>query len=96
MANQDLEELITGEIKEYPGDFIVLGFVFLVAIISFLFFSYDSLAQKKIVFSLSLAYFWWGVFHHWRKDSLTLRIVLEYLLLAIFGGIILIFLLLRA
>ena len=96
MANQDLKELITGEIKKYPGDFIVLGLVFLIALGSFLLFSYDSLLQKKIVLALSLAYFWWGVFHHWRKDSFNLKVVLEYLILAIFGAILVIFVLLRA
>lgn len=96
MANQDLNELITGEVKKYPGDFIVLGLVFLIAISCFLFFSYDSVIQRKVVLSLALSYFWWGIFHHWRKGSLNLKIILEYLFLAIFGAILVIFLLLRA
>jgi len=96
MAIQELKELIVDDIKKYPGDFVVLGLTFIIGIGAFVFFSYDFYLQKKVVYGLALAYFWWGVFHHWRKDSFNLRVVLEYLLMAVFGAILVIFVLLRA
>ena len=94
MSKEELDQLFFKEVKKYPVDFFILGLIFLVAVTLFLVFSYNSFLQRRIVFNMSLAYFWWGVFHHWRKDSLCLRVALEYLLLAILGALLVIFVLL--
>ncbi len=45
--------------------------------------------KKEAVIGLCSFYFLWGVFHHWRASDLHIKIVLEYLLVALIGCIIL-------
>lgn len=45
--------------------------------------------HPQAVIGLCSFYFFWGVFHHWRGKDLHIKIVLEYLLVALIGCIIL-------
>lgn len=45
---------------------------------------------------MALGYFLWGVYHHFKDKTLYWPVVLEYLVLAIIGMSLLIFLSLRA
>ncbi len=60
----------------------------------FLFFSLPDL-KKETVIGLCAFYFLWGVFHHWQGNDLHIKIVLEYLLVASIGAVILLSLIWR-
>lgn len=45
--------------------------------------------REMIAISLSAGYFLWGLWYHQREDRLNTRIVLEYLLVAILGAVLL-------
>lgn len=62
----------------------------------FLIFDYNRVAQVGIVIALGGVYVLWGIIHHGLNKELHLKIILEYLLVAIFACTVIIFLLLRA
>ncbi len=65
----------------------LLHYLFLIAILSlgfssFLFVSYDRSLQLMISILICVSYFLWGMIHHFLKDDLHLKIVVEYLLIS--------------
>ena len=71
------------EFKEHWPDYLVLLLGFLIGLAAFIFFG----GQKKrlAAFSLALFYFLWGIAHHALKKDFHLKVILEYLLIAILG-----------
>ncbi len=59
-------------------------------------FNYNREAQIGVTLALSAAYALWGIVHHLLKKELHLRIILEYILVALLASLLVIFLLLRA
>lgn len=62
-------------------------YIFLVAMLfisfgSFLYVSYDKSLQLMISFLICVSYFVWGIIHHFLKDDLHIKIVVEYLLIS--------------
>ncbi len=55
------------------------------------FFGYLGVPQieKGAIIGFSVFYFLWGIVHHWHLDELHIKIVLEYLLISLFGAVIL-------
>jgi hypothetical protein len=49
------------------------------------YFRYDLVFQRGIIIATAIAYFSWGVVHHKIHDDLNLRIILEYLGIALLG-----------
>jgi len=60
--------------------FLLLGFV--VGIIGILKMRYEVTSQFLIILALAVFYLLWGVVYHDRKKDLTLKLFLEYFLLA--------------
>lgn len=65
----------------------LLHYIFLLAILflgfgSFLLVGYDRQLQTNISVLISVSYFSWGMVHHFLKDDLHPKIVLEYLLIS--------------
>lgn len=79
------------DLKHYLALMAILS----VGLGAFLFFGYNRTVQIGIVIVLSAVYVVWGIFHHALKKELHLRIILEYLMVAILASIVVIFLLLR-
>lgn len=75
----------------YMGLVFVLG----VGLIGFFVFSYMREVQMAIAAGLAIAYFVWGVMHHYIHKDLTVSVILEYVLFAILGYVILTSLILR-
>jgi len=82
--------IIFNEIKKHPVNYLILGIVFITAIILFLFFrqNFDAHDQRRIIYAISALYLFWSLYHHYRRGDLQLSIILEYVLLAIFAVII--------
>ena len=82
-------------IKKDPFDFSILGLILALSLLAFVQFSYDSVLKKGVVVVTGIAYFFWGIFHHLRRKDLSFPIIVEYFLLALFGVVITVFVLLR-
>jgi len=52
-------------------------------------FRADLFVQRMIIVLIALFYFLWGIFHHILEKDLHVKIVLEYLSIAIVGAILL-------
>jgi hypothetical protein len=61
----------------------------------FFFFNFPDF-RGEIVIALCSFYFLWGVIHHWLNKDLHIKIILEYLLVALIGCLILLSLIWRA
>lgn len=82
-------------VKQDPVDFISLGVVLVASLIAFVSFSHEPLVQKQIIALTGLSYLFWGIFHHWHREDFNLKIGLEYLLVAVFGVVMAMFVVLR-
>ncbi len=79
-------------LKKHVGYYISLLSIFIVGFILTVFVS-PNLDLQKIIISLTIiAYVIWGIFHHYKNHELTRRIVIEYILIGLFGLSVLFFL----
>ena len=91
MANEFLSK-----IRENFSHYLVLAVILNIGLAGFICFQYVRAVQFWVVFLTGVAYVIWGIIHHYLEGDLHLRVVLEYLATAIFGFLIIWFLLLRA
>jgi hypothetical protein len=80
------------ESKQKIGDFISHLFLVIILLIGaavFLFVPPLPGKKETAVVSLSVCYFLWGLWYHQRKDHLSIKIILEYLLVAVLGAVLL-------
>lgn len=70
--------------------YLILTILVSVAILLILFFNGNKFYQQITIISLSILYIVWGVFHHLKEKTLQAQIVLEYVLFALLGCIIVI------
>lgn len=84
------------DIKTHLSHYLVLLVILNVGIGAFLFFSYSRNYQMMILLLTSLAYVLWGLIHHWFCEDLHLKVVLEYILIALLVNLVLLGLLIRA
>ena len=76
--------------------FSSLIFILLVGFALFWLFNFNRIAQMGITVALGAVYVIWGMIHHALRKELHLRIILEYLLVAVLACTVVIFLLLRS
>lgn len=76
------------ELKEYQYDYGVLFALLSVAAILYAYFRDNKAMEQLIALGMALIYVLWGIIHHHRADKVTAKIVLEYVLVAIFGLIV--------
>lgn len=79
-----------------PSHYVALLAIFAWAVFGFAIFSYDRTLQAFIIVSLGLAYFAWGMIHHYLEGDLHPKIVIEYLLVTLLGVMVVLVLLYRA
>jgi len=87
--------VIIQEIKKHPFDFICLGVIFLLGLGAFLIFGHLPGGQQLALVLTGLGYFLWGIFHHWQGGDLSLKVIVEYFMLAVLGILAAFFLVLR-
>jgi len=82
--------VIFNEIKKHPLNYLILGVIFIAAIISFFFFrqSFDTHDQRRVVYVTAALYLFWSLYHHYRRGDLQFSIIIEYLLLALFAVLV--------
>lgn len=76
------------EIKGHFWHFLVLVALLLTGSIFILYFRYEYMMVMWGTVGMSAAYVLWGVFHHIKEGSLHPKIVMEYILMAILGSLI--------
>lgn len=73
------------EISQKPGEYISLLIVFILSAIAFYLFSFDPRAQRRVIYAAAACYFLWSLYHHYKRGDLHISIVIEYLIVALFG-----------
>ncbi|MEI8067519.1 MAG: hypothetical protein WCG91_01015, partial [Candidatus Shapirobacteria bacterium] len=56
--------------KKRPTEFVVLLTVFIIGIILFFYFRFDSMAQKRIIYGIISFYFFWSIYFHYKRGDL--------------------------
>jgi hypothetical protein len=76
--------------------YVPLFGILLATISGFIMFTYDKTFQMVVVVSSAIAYVIWGVVHHHIHKDLHLPVVIEYILIAALGIVIVFSLIFRA
>lgn len=79
---------IFSQIKKHPIQFICLSLILSIGGISFIFFSYDPKIQRDIIYATGAGYFFWSIYHHYKRGDLHISIVIEYLVLILLALIL--------
>lgn len=82
-------------IKNVPYYTPLIG-IFIAGILGFMLFSYDRIFQVAISIAIALSYVIWGIIHHSIEKDLYWEVVIEYLVVASLGLVILFSLIFRA
>lgn len=83
-----MSELIK-DIKDHKTHYLILLFILLFGILSFWYLRTNQQAQMVSVFLTAVFYVLWGIIHHYIEGDLHIRIIMEYLAIAILGFVIL-------
>lgn len=81
--------IFPNEIKQKPVEYIALALVFLVGLLIYFFADISSHSQRFVVYFLAASYFFWSIIHHYRRGDLSPSIVVEYLVMALLGIVLL-------
>jgi hypothetical protein len=84
--------------KEFTKDlshYLVLFGILLAGFAGLLLFSYDKAFQTAVSLALVASYASWGVVHHYLHQELQLETVIEYLVVAILGFVIIFSMIIR-
>ncbi len=81
--------------KHLPHYFALFG-ILAAGVIAFGLFSYDRIFQVAIATALSVAYVAWGIVHHSVHGDLHLSVVIEYIIVASLGLVVIFSLIFRA
>ena len=79
--------------KKHLGYYIFLIAILSLGLILILLTASNPRIQSAVVFLTVFFYVLWGIMHHWINHELTLRIMIEYVLIGAFGMSILFFML---
>jgi len=77
------------DIKEHFGHYLVLLFILVFGFAAFFYFSRFPQAQILSAFLTTSFYVIWGMIHHYLEGDLHIRVVAEYLAIALLGFLIL-------
>ncbi len=76
-------------IKEHFGHYLVLLFILTFGAFAFFYFQRHPQAQTVSIFLTASFYVLWGIIHHYLEGNLHIRIIFEYLAVALLGFLIL-------
>ncbi|MDP3994968.1 MAG: hypothetical protein Q8P91_03990 [bacterium] len=69
-------------------NYLTLFGIFFAGLLGFVVFSYDRVFQVIIAIAVAVAYVFWGIAHHIIHKDFHISIVIEYLLVASLGLIV--------
>jgi len=77
--------IIPKEVRQKPLEYLILGIIFLIGLILYFFSPFDAHGKRIIVYLMAANYFFWSLYHHYKRGDLNLQIIVEYLIIALFG-----------
>lgn len=77
--------VIPKEVRQKPLEYIILGLIFIVSVALYFFAPISAHGHRIIVYCMTGCYFLWSLIHHYLRGDLTLSIIMEYLVMALFG-----------
>ena len=80
--------------KHLPHYLPLLG-IFAFGILAFILFSYDASFQLAVVVAIAVSYVIWGIIHHHLHRDLHPSVIVEYLIVAALGVVLISSLILR-
>jgi len=63
--------------------YLVLIFVLVFSLWTFMLFNFDKLKQFEVILGVSIFYFLWSIFFHLQRRDLTLKIITEYFFISL-------------
>lgn len=81
--------------KHLPHFLSLLG-ILIAGIFAFWFFRYDRIFQIAVAIGTALAYVVWGAIHHYLHRNLNLAVIIEYIVIASLGLVVIFSLIFRA
>jgi hypothetical protein len=81
---------------KHLSHYTVLFGILLAGFIGLVLFSYDKAFQVAVATALVLSYASWGIAHHYLDHELRLETVIEYIVVAILGFVIIFSLIIRS
>lgn len=82
-------KIIPKEIKQKPVEYIALASIFLLGLLLYFFADINPHSQRLVVYFMAASYFFWSIIHHYKRGDLSVSIVVEYLVMALLGIILL-------
>lgn len=84
------------DFAHHPLHYFTLLCILLAGLWGIFWFNYSPALQLGIVISLGVSYVVWGMVHHWYHRDLHIKIIFEYVLVAVLAVLIFASLLFRA
>jgi len=81
--------IIPPEVKKKPLEYIFLVLFFVVGLCFYLFADISDSGKRFIAIALAGGYFFWSLYHHYKRGDLNLSIIIEYLVIILFGIVLL-------
>jgi hypothetical protein len=82
--------IIPKEIKQKPVEYVLLSLIFIIGFFLYI-FTNNSQSRIWIVSGVTFFYFGWSLYHHYKRGDLHTSIIIEYLLIILFGLVFLLF-----
>lgn len=73
----------------YPLEFLLLALLLVACAILFLAFGSTPHLRRNLTIITAATYLAWSLFYHWRRGDLTFSILVEYLVFALLGVVVL-------
>ena len=83
------------DLKRDYKDYLVLLSFLAFALFGFAYFGFDRRMQSVIIIASAFFYIFWGIIHHSLRKDFHFKVLLEYLVLAFFGAVLVLTLLQR-
>lgn len=77
--------IIPPEVKKKPAEYLVLALIFIIGLYFYFFMGVSPSSKRFIVAFIAVAYLAWSFYHHYKRGDLSVSIVIEYLVVALFG-----------
>jgi hypothetical protein len=74
---------------KHLSHFMVLFGILLAGFAGMILFSYDKNFQEAIAIATASSYASWGIVHHYLHNDLHFEVIIEYIVVALFGLIVL-------
>lgn len=76
------------DFAHHPLHYFTLLCIMLIGLWGIFWFSYSRPVQLGIILSMSVSYIVWGIVHHAHHKDLHIKVVYEYILVALFSVLI--------